>query len=130
MPLVKWTNKDLEAGKPWDPGWHRVIFIKIEEEAAKDKQSINHYPIFQDTKNLDKYTRKYAYIMNTKNMGMYMQNAYPLMVALGSTPEGDGQFNWDAAYGKELYIEVVPDVYNGQTSYKITGFADPSKVPF
>lgn len=129
MPIIKITQQMINAGGPWEPGWKKVRLTEVKETPSKDKQSVNHCPVFESLEIPGKLTKDYAYTMNTKNMNMYANNAIPLLKALGHTPTEE-DLDWSKFYGKELWIEIVPDVFGGNTTYKINGFASGDSVPF
>jgi hypothetical protein len=136
MAIINITPEMLEAGKPWKAEWTKVTILEIIAEPSKDKASVNFLPIVEygwasDNSRIDgKRLSKWAYTMNNKNPNAFGQNMIPLATAvLDRRPnEGEG-FDTDRVKNVELWAEIFDDVYNGQVSSKIKGWASKSTNP-
>lgn len=136
MAIINITNEMLEAGKPWPAGWTKVTVIEIQAEPSKDKASINYLPIVEFGWDMDgsrvdgRRLTKWAYTMNNKNANAFGQSLVPFAGAVLDRPLAAGEgFDTDRVKNVELWAEIFDDVYNGQVSSKVKGWAPKSANP-
>lgn len=132
MPVINVTQKDINRQKQPDKGWHLAVLDSVEEAASKDKNSINWTFEFQirPGDNNDPSAERYARVLcNSKAVGIVM---IPLSCALLDIPTDQFdpmQIDTDKLLGKECYIEVIDELYEGKIVKKIANFAALSAKP-
>jgi hypothetical protein len=125
MSIINISKEDIERGKPWEPGWHKVRFVAVTDAPSKDAQSINYKLVFELLDG-SKRTGEWACSFNSKMPGF----SIPFFAAMmGSAALEPGSYDFNKYLNGELWIEMGKEPYNGTLQDKVKGFAHKDTAP-
>lgn len=133
MGVIRFTQKDLERDKPFDPGWKRCKVTANIEKMSKNKESINNVVTFEF--DVEGEPRTYDHYFNEKANF----SAKPYIEACVKAPvEVDVDYDMNAFVGCELFVEFSKEIYKnpanpndrGRPINKAINFASLDNPPF
>lgn len=127
--IINITEVDIKKAQPPKGGWMKAkLMSPATSEPSSDKLSINYKFCFEVTEGSESGKWGYAQA-NSKAMGIIF---LPMISALMDVrvdelkPEG---IDMDKVYGKECYIKVNKDTYQGRETTKVEEFASLQSPP-
>jgi hypothetical protein len=133
MGVIRFTQKDLDRNRPWEPGWRECEVIGIAEKMSKKKDSINK--VVSLKVDVEGEEREYDHVFSTKALGMMA----PFIAAVTSA-EVSAEVDYDEAtfVGSKLFVEFTKEIYKdannpndrGRPVNKAISFASMENPPF
>lgn len=130
MPVIKITQDDINRSKQPDAGWHLVNVDKFSENDSAKKDSKNWVYDLRILRSQSGTTNKdrFCYArFNSKAPGMIIPF---VSAALDQDVDGGTEIDLESLVGKELWVKVEDDVYEGKIQKRVNEFATAAKVPF
>ena len=127
------TKADLLRGETINPGWYKAVIISFVAKPPKTGagESMNYVPTFK-LPDLD--DRELPFTFNSKAIGrmgpmIAAVRDKPLTEIVAQMESGALDFDSDEAIGKQLYIHIVNEPYEGRLTNKIGSFLPITATP-
>lgn len=122
MPMIDFTQDDLNRGKIVEPGWYILEIGNLEEKTSTKGDSTNW--TFEDSKvvaNAETGSTEFAGVplairFNSKAKG-FMIGFFSAL--LGEEVQPGQRFDLNAAVGKRIIANVINDTYDGRVVNKV-----------
>ena len=134
MGVIRFTQKDLDAGKPFEAGWRPVKILGEQDKLTKAKDSINHIITLEVTLDGNE-VREFEHNFSDKAPGFARDF---IGICLGKDPEIGIDYDLSKFVGLELFAEFSKEIYKdaknpndrGRPVNKIVGWASKDNPPF
>jgi hypothetical protein len=125
MPALTPTIQDIKASEPIPPGRYRAKVEKHEEKVSKPNKdtgetSMNDWVHFEILDSGDFSGRKLRHCFSEKEPNR--RSAIQFFQALGADVVPGESYKFENAPGRELYIFVRQELYDGKMLPKISDF--------
>ena len=125
MPIIQVGEADIKRQQLPRQGWHKCKLLEVKEEQNKNKDGMNYMFTMEITEGVE--VEKWCFVRaSSKAIGII---AIPFFSALLDIPEDQfspSDYDTDKLIGKECWVEVKDDVYDGKPQKRCENFASIS----
>ena len=134
MGVIRFTQKDLDRNRPFEPGWKKCEVVGMAEKLSKKKDSINRVVSFKVGLGEDD-ERSYDHTFSEKALGMMEPF---IAAALNVVIDAETDYDESLLIGKQLWIEFTKEIYKdannpndrGRPVNRAIAFASLDNPPF
>ena len=124
MPLMEFSQEDIDRSKIVDPGWYTVLVTAVQDKLSNDQQSTNTWISGKILCNDDTGDKKFASVPTPTNWlfnSKAKSNAIGYIQAMtGSVVKPGDRVDLQSTVGKHIGVFIGNGIFNNQTQNQIT----------